>query len=76
MSLMYEFRDMDGILYGQNIVLPNQNPLQVIAPLGMFLNEYYGISDKMLTGPCDGSMIVDALTGTLYFLVEEAQAFI
>ena len=66
---------MDGSRYGQNMVMQHQTRLQAKAPIGTVLNEYFGILEQMLTATHHGTMFVHARTGTLYFFVEEAQAF-
>ena len=67
---------MDGSRYGQNLVRQHQTRLQAKAPIGTVLNEYYSIPEQMLTATHHGTIFVHARTGTLYFFVEEARAFL
>ena len=54
----------------------NQTRLKAKAQIGMVLNDYYGIPDQLLTATHHGKMFVHARIGTVYFIVEEAKAFI
>ena len=62
--------------YEERLEAQHQARLQAKATIGTVLNEYYGILDQMMTAMHYGTMFVHARTGTLYFFVEEAQAFI
>ena len=75
-NLMYEYREQDGSRYGQHLLVQNQTRLKAKATIVTVLNEYYGITDQMLTATRHGTMFVHSSTGTLYFFVEEAQALI
>ena len=72
---MYVYREMDGSRYGKSKVEQNQRGQQAKSPVGKVLNVSNGNPDQMRSAMHHGTMFIYARTGTLYFILQEAEAF-